>query len=95
MIGEGFSITEPCIERKYDSCKDDGQAGRQGRPVLEVRQRHKHRVPDWSDKGTTATTDDDPVTNSVWTVPDFGDDSGAPCCKSTGFADSSCNQAWR
>ncbi|MEU9398279.1 polymorphic toxin type 44 domain-containing protein [Streptomyces sp. NPDC048242] len=55
----------------------------------------KHRLPGWSDKGTTDTADDDPVTNSVWTVPVFGDDSGEPCYKSTGFADSSCNQAWR
>lgn len=39
----------------------------------------KHRMPGWSDKGTTATTVDDPVTNSVWTVPVFGDDSGEPC----------------
>ncbi|MET4644971.1 hypothetical protein ABID95_004722 [Streptomyces atratus] len=62
---------------------------------MEVRQRHKHRMPDWSDKGATATTDDDPVTHSVWTVPVFGDDSDEPCYKSTGFADSSCNQAWR
>nr|BBJ56315.1 hypothetical protein SAVMC3_89440 [Streptomyces avermitilis] len=52
----------------------------------------KHRLPGWSDQGTA---DDDAVTNSVWTVPVFGDDSGEPCYKSTGFADSSCNQAWR
>ncbi|MFD7314706.1 hypothetical protein [Streptomyces sp. NPDC059883] len=55
----------------------------------------KHRLPGWSDKGTTDTADDDPVTNSVWTVPVFGDDSGEPCYKSTGFGDSFCNQAWR
>ncbi|MFD9435713.1 RHS repeat-associated core domain-containing protein [Streptomyces sp. NPDC060002] len=167
VIGEGFSITESYIERKYGSCKDDGQAGKgdlcwkyanatlvlNGKAVELVntcadktacdtaalseatgdswklknedgtRVEHltgatgngdnnteywkvtdasgnqyffgKHRLPDWSDKGTTSTTDDDPVTNSVWTVPVFGDDSGEPCYKSTGFADSSCNQAWR
>lgn len=41
-------------------------------------------------------------TNSAWTVPVFGDDAGGagpeddePCYKSTGFADSWCQQAWR
>ncbi|MDH6521977.1 RHS repeat-associated protein [Streptomyces sp. SAI-135] len=167
VIGEGFSLTESYIERKYSSCKDDGQSGKgdqcwkyanatlvlNGKAVELVnactdktacdtaalsqasggtwklknedgtRVEHltgatgngddnteywkvtdasgiqyffgKHRLPGWSDKGTTDTTDDDPVTNSVWTVPVFGDDPGEPCYKSTGFADSSCNQAWR
>ncbi|MEH0423309.1 RHS repeat-associated core domain-containing protein [Streptomyces sp. B21-083] len=164
VIGEGFSITESYIERKYGSCKDDGQSGKgdlcwkyanatlvlNGKAVELVnactdkaacdtaalsqasggswklknedgtRVEHltgatsngddnteywkvtdasgiqyffgKHRMPAWSDNGTAA---DDAVTNSVWTVPVFGDDSGEPCYKSTGFADSSCNQAWR
>ncbi|WP_244888271.1 RHS repeat domain-containing protein [Streptomyces scopuliridis] len=167
VIGEGFSITESYIERKYGSCKDDGQSGKgdlcwkyanatlvlNGKAVELVntcadkaacdaaalseasggswkvknedgsRVEHltgatgngdnnteywkvtdasgnqyffgKHRMPGWSDKGTTDTADDDPVTNSVWTVPVVGDDSGEPCYKSTGFADSFCNQAWR
>ncbi|MEU3208087.1 RHS repeat-associated core domain-containing protein [Streptomyces cyaneofuscatus] len=167
VIGEGFSITESYIERKYGSCKDDGQSGKgdlcwkyanatlvlNGKAVELVntcadkaacdtaalsedtggswkmknedgtRVQHltgatangdnnteywkvtdasgiqyffgRHRMPAWSDKGTTDTTDDDPVTNSVWTVPVYGDDSGEPCYKSTGFANSSCNQAWR
>ncbi|WP_393087748.1 RHS repeat-associated core domain-containing protein [Streptomyces sp. LN704] len=167
VVGEGFSITESYIERKYGSCKDDGQTGKgdqcwkyanatlvlNGKASELVntcadkaacdtaalsqasggswklknedgsRVEHltgatgngddnteywkvtdasgiqyffgKHRLPGWSDKGTTDTADDDPVTNSVWTVPVFGDDSGEPCNKSTGFADSSCNQAWR
>ncbi|WP_438307003.1 RHS repeat domain-containing protein (plasmid) [Streptomyces sp. HUAS TT11] len=167
VIGEGFSITESYIERKYASCKEDGQSGKgdlcwkyanatlvlNGKAVELVntcadkaacdaaalsqasggtwklknndgtRVEHltgatgngddnteywkvtdtsgiqyffgKQRLPGWSDKGTTSTADDDPVTNSVWTVPVFGDDSGEPCYKSTGFADSSCNQAWR
>ncbi|MEU8586386.1 RHS repeat-associated core domain-containing protein [Streptomyces sp. NPDC048664] len=167
VIGEGFSLTESYIERKYGSCKDDGQTGKgdlcwkyanatlvlNGKAVELVntcadktacdsaalsqasggswklknedgtRVEHltgatgngddnaeywkvtdasgnqyffgKHRLPGWSDKGTTDTSDDDPVTNSVWTVPVFGDDSGEPCYKSTGFADSFCNQAWR
>ncbi|MCX5242645.1 polymorphic toxin type 44 domain-containing protein [Streptomyces prunicolor] len=167
VIGEGFSITESYIERKYGSCKDDGQSGKgdlcwkyanstlvlNGKAVELVntcadkaacdsaalsqasggswkmknedgtRVEHltgatgngddnteywkvtdasgtqyffgKQRMPGWSDKGTADTADDDPVTNSVWTAPVFGDDSGEPCYKSTGFADSSCNQAWR
>ncbi|MFJ1652578.1 RHS repeat domain-containing protein [Streptomyces sp. NPDC088337] len=167
VIGEGFSITESYIERKYASCKDDGQSGKgdlcwkyanatlvlNGKAVELVntctdkaacdtaarsqasggtwkmknedgtRVEHltgatgngddnteywkvtdasgtqyffgKHRLPGWSDKGTTDTADDDPVTNSVWTVPVFGNDSGEPCYKSTGFADSFCSQAWR
>ncbi|MFE7570848.1 RHS repeat-associated core domain-containing protein [Streptomyces sp. NPDC057539] len=167
VIGEGFSITESYIERKYGSCKDDGQSGKgdlcwkyanatlvlNGKAVELVnscadkaacdtaalseasggswkvksedgtRVEHltgatgngdnnteywkvtdasgnqyffgKHRLPGWSDKGTTDTADDDPATNSVWTVPVFGDDSGEPCYKSTGFGDSSCTQAWR
>ncbi|MFG2387033.1 RHS repeat domain-containing protein [Streptomyces avermitilis] len=167
VVGEGFSITESFIERKYGSCKDDGQSGKgdlcwkyanatlvlNGKAVELVnpcadkaacdtaalsqasggtwklknedgtRVEHltgatgngddnteywkvtdasgnqyffgKHRMPGWSDKGTTDTADDDPVTNSVWTVPVFGDDSGEPCYKSTGFSDSFCTQAWR
>lgn len=167
VVGEGFSLTESYIERKYGSCKEDGQSGKgdlcwkyanstmvlNGKAVELVntcadkaacdttalseasggswkakdedgtRVQHltgatangdnnteywkvtdasgtqyffgKHRMPGWSDKGTTDTVDDDPVTNSVWTTPVFGDDSGEPCYKSTGFADSSCNQAWR
>lgn len=51
----------------------------------------KHRLPGWSDHGTDP---DDPVTNSTWTVPVFGDDTGEPCHAST-FASSSCNQAWK
>jgi len=35
-----------------------------------------------------------PTTNSAWTVPVFGNDSGEPCHAST-FAASSCVQAWR
>ncbi|MFJ2264611.1 polymorphic toxin type 28 domain-containing protein [Streptomyces sp. NPDC087844] len=164
VIGEGFSLTESYIERKYASCKDDGQTGKgdlcwkyanatlvlNGKAVELVntcadktacdsaalseasggswkvknedgsRVEHltgatgngdnnteywkvtdasgtqyffgKHRMPNWSDNGSA---DDDPVTNSVWTVPVFGDDSGEPCYKSTGFADSFCAQAWR
>ncbi|MFK4086134.1 polymorphic toxin-type HINT domain-containing protein [Kribbella sp. NPDC020789] len=34
-------------------------------------------------------------TQSVFTVPVFGDDNGEPCHKTTGFADSVCTTAWR
>ncbi|MFC7242999.1 nucleic acid/nucleotide deaminase domain-containing protein [Catellatospora aurea] len=47
----------------------------------------KNRLPGWSTGKE--------VTESVWTVPVFGDDSGEPCHDSGGFADSWCNQAWR
>jgi RHS repeat-associated protein len=46
----------------------------------------RHRLPGWSSG--------DAVTNSAWTVPVFGDDSGEPCHGAT-FADSWCQQAWR
>lgn len=46
----------------------------------------KNQLPGWSTgKGTT---------NSAWTVPVFGNDTGEPCHAST-FAASSCVQAWR
>ncbi|WP_157995721.1 RHS repeat-associated core domain-containing protein [Thermomonospora amylolytica] len=47
----------------------------------------KHRLEGWSTGKA--------VTNSAWTVPVFGDDSGEPCHKTTGFGDSWCQQAWR
>ncbi|MEU7526738.1 RHS repeat-associated core domain-containing protein [Saccharothrix sp. NPDC042600] len=46
----------------------------------------KNRLRGW--------TSGKPETQSTWTVPVFGDDSGDPCHKS-GFADSWCRQAWR
>lgn len=46
----------------------------------------RHRLPGWASG--------DAVTNSAWTVPVFGDDSGEPCHGAT-FADSWCQQAWR
>ncbi|WP_245828191.1 RHS repeat-associated core domain-containing protein [Micromonospora avicenniae] len=45
-----------------------------------------HKLPGWSS--------DNPVTDSVWTVPVFGNNSGEPCYDST-FADAYCSQAWR
>ena len=44
------------------------------------------RLPGWSSG--------DPVTNSAWTLPVYGNHDGEPC-HATAFADSSCTQAWR
>ncbi|WDH79298.1 hypothetical protein PTQ19_02300 [Microbacterium esteraromaticum] len=46
----------------------------------------KQRLPGWATGNA--------VTNSTWTVPVFGNDTGEPCHAST-FAASSCTQAWR
>ncbi|MEV0949670.1 polymorphic toxin-type HINT domain-containing protein [Promicromonospora sp. NPDC050249] len=43
-----------------------------------------HRLPGWASG--------DPVTNSTWTVPVVGDNSGEPCSTATGKI---CSQAWR
>lgn len=45
-----------------------------------------HRLPGWSSGK--------PVTDSTWTVPVFGNDSGEPCYKSS-FPEAYCTQAWR
>ncbi|WP_018800572.1 polymorphic toxin-type HINT domain-containing protein [Salinispora arenicola] len=45
-----------------------------------------HRLPGWSSGK--------PVTDSTWTVPVFGNNSGEPCYKSS-FAEAYCTQAWR
>lgn len=50
-----------------------------------------NRLPGWKDNGTAA---DDPVTNSAWTVPVFGNQSGEPCYNAS-FASAWCQQAWR
>ncbi|MGW6394646.1 RHS repeat-associated core domain-containing protein [Streptomyces sp. NPDC055103] len=50
-----------------------------------------NRLPGWRDNGTAA---DDPVTNSAWTVPVFGNQPGEPCYNAT-FAGAWCQQAWR
>ncbi|WP_262008174.1 ricin-type beta-trefoil lectin domain protein [Streptomyces sp. FIT100] len=51
----------------------------------------RHKLPGWSDNGAAA---DDPVTDSVLSVPVAGNHSGEPC-RATAFADSFCKQAWR
>jgi RHS repeat-associated protein len=46
----------------------------------------RHQLPGWS-AGK-------PVTNSVWTAPVYGNNTGEPCHQGT-FAASACTQAWR
>ncbi|WP_405566586.1 hypothetical protein OG317_00080 [Streptomyces sp. NBC_01167] len=50
-----------------------------------------NKLPGWSDNGSAS---DDPVTNSAWTMPVFGNHSGEPCYNSS-FASGWCQQAWR
>ncbi|MEU3838422.1 RHS repeat-associated core domain-containing protein [Streptomyces sp. NPDC028635] len=50
-----------------------------------------NRLPGWKDNGTAA---DDPVTNSAWTVPVFGNQTGEPCYNAS-FSSGWCQQAWR
>ncbi|MFD5429229.1 RHS repeat domain-containing protein [Streptomyces sp. NPDC127084] len=50
-----------------------------------------NRLPGWKDNGDEA---DDAVTNSTWTTPVFGNQSGEPCYNSA-FASGWCKQAWR
>ncbi|MGY4739514.1 polymorphic toxin-type HINT domain-containing protein [Streptomyces sp. ATMOS53] len=51
----------------------------------------RNKLPGWSDNGAAA---DDPVTNSTWTAPVFGNHSGEPCYNAS-FASAWCQQAWR
>ncbi|HAQ9610462.1 TPA: hypothetical protein IYE61_002961, partial [Enterococcus faecium] len=46
----------------------------------------RHQLPGWATGN--------PVTNSAWTVPVFGNDAGEPC-NAASFVDSSCTQGWR
>ncbi|MFE7778480.1 RHS repeat domain-containing protein [Streptomyces sp. NPDC057445] len=50
-----------------------------------------NRLPGWKDNGTGP---DDAVTNSAWTAPVFGNQSGEPCYNAS-FASGWCQQAWR
>lgn len=55
----------------------------------------KHKLPGWSDHGTAA---DDPTTDSVLTVPVYGNHSGEDCYKgptTTDWTNSHCTQGWR
>ncbi|MET9880680.1 polymorphic toxin-type HINT domain-containing protein [Actinacidiphila glaucinigra] len=54
-----------------------------------------NKLPDWSDHGTDT---DDPVTNSVLTVPVYGNHSGEPCYAGPTTEDwkkSYCTQGWQ
>lgn len=55
----------------------------------------KNKLPGWSDRGTAA---DDPTTNSVLTVPVYGNHSDEDCYKgptTTDWTNSYCTQGWR
>nr|WP_223188054.1 RHS repeat-associated core domain-containing protein [Streptomyces sp. CBMA29] len=153
QVGEGFSLSaQSYVERRYDSCDDDGQDGKndlcwkydnaslvlngsatelvkddtsgQWRLKDDDASKVEHlndtglgngdstgeywrittgdgtqyyfgqnKLPGWSDHGADA---DDPVTNSVWTAPVFGDDAGEPGYDNgSTFADRSTMRAWR
>ncbi|MER7951322.1 polymorphic toxin-type HINT domain-containing protein [Streptomyces sp. NPDC096079] len=51
----------------------------------------RNKLPAWQNNGTLA---DDPVTNSAWQVPVFGNHSGEPCYNAS-FAAAWCQQTWR
>ncbi|UYQ66674.1 polymorphic toxin-type HINT domain-containing protein [Streptomyces peucetius] len=51
-----------------------------------------HRLPGWDDNGDNK---DDPTTDSVLTVPVYGNHPGEPCYKAGNWAGSHCTQAWR
>ncbi|MFE6384529.1 polymorphic toxin-type HINT domain-containing protein [Streptomyces roseolus] len=154
LVGEGFDLTSSYIERKYGSCDDDGQVGKNDQcwkydnASLVLNGKATELVKDdatgiWhlknddaskvihatgadnGDKGDagTETTEGDvgeywkviagdgttytfglnklpgagsERTDSVWTVPVFGDDAGEPgYSSSTSFSGRAKNQAWR
>lgn len=51
-----------------------------------------NKLPKWSDNGSAA---DDPTTDSVLTVPVYGNHAGEPCYQAGDWAHSSCTQGWR
>ncbi|WP_327237793.1 polymorphic toxin-type HINT domain-containing protein [Streptomyces sp. NBC_01317] len=54
-----------------------------------------NKLPGWSDKGNSDPADDDPYTDSVLTVPVYGNHADEPCYKAGDWAHSYCTQAWR
>ena len=48
-----------------------------------------NRLPGWTGAAGQA------LTNSAWSAPVYGDDANEPCHKTSGLADSYCDQAWR
>ncbi|MEU3402266.1 RHS repeat-associated core domain-containing protein [Streptomyces filamentosus] len=152
LVGEGFDLTSSYIERKYGSCDDDGQTGKNDQcwkydnASLVLNGKATELVKDdttkqWRlknddasqvihatgadnhDEGDTGTDGDgvgehwkvitgdgttytfglnkldgagDERTNSVWTVPVFGDDTGEPgYSANTTFSGRAKKQAWR
>lgn len=148
VVGLGWGLEAPYIQRSVNSCDDDGHAGladwcwgdvsyrivmnghasvlvedlaasNSTRAIYRLRDDPGWRVELWS-SGSSANGDNDgefwkvittdgttfsfgkhsvdsgsdPTTDSVWTAPIFGDDSGEPCFDAI-FADSWCQQAWR
>ncbi|WP_226598802.1 RHS repeat domain-containing protein [Streptomyces violascens] len=55
-----------------------------------------NKLPGWraDNPDTKDKVDPDPVTNSTWTVPVFGNQPGEPCYNAS-FASAWCQQAWR
>ncbi|MEU3064315.1 ricin-type beta-trefoil lectin domain protein [Streptomyces subrutilus] len=51
-----------------------------------------NKLPGWSDNGSAA---DDPTTDSVLTVPVYGNHPGEPCYQAGDWAHSYCTQGWR
>ncbi|WP_449486056.1 polymorphic toxin-type HINT domain-containing protein [Streptomyces avidinii] len=51
-----------------------------------------NKLPGWSDHGSAA---DDPTTDSVLTVPVYGNHAGEDCYKAGDWKNSSCTQGWR
>ncbi|MCX5125514.1 polymorphic toxin-type HINT domain-containing protein [Streptomyces sp. NBC_00347] len=51
-----------------------------------------NKLPGWSDHGSAA---DDPTTDSVLTVPVYGNHAGEDCYKAGDWAGSYCTQGWR
>ncbi|MFB7539371.1 polymorphic toxin-type HINT domain-containing protein [Streptomyces zaomyceticus] len=51
----------------------------------------RNKLPAWQDNGSLA---DDPLTNSAWQAPVFGNHSGEPCYNAS-FAAAWCQQTWR
>ncbi|WFE25309.1 polymorphic toxin-type HINT domain-containing protein [Solwaraspora sp. WMMD791] len=144
-LGEGFSYEPGYVERRYNTCLDDGRDGMgdlcwafdnavlmlNGRSSTLVRTGDTWRFA--NDDGSKIERSDGPVdgavngdndgefwkvttidgtehyfglnrlygwasgnaeTNSVWTVPVFGDDVNEPCYNTT-LANAWCHQAWR
>jgi RHS repeat-associated protein len=87
------------IERKLDTSRANGDKDGEYW-IVTTRDGTKyhfgmHRLPGWSDHGTDA---DDPVTNSVLTVPVYSNHADEPCYRGPEIEDfkkSFCTEAWR